>query len=319
MTVVFMFPGQNSRYPSMIAKLIEADPTLTTILDQASQVLGRDLLAHYVSDNKKAFARNRDVQIGVFLANFLWGELLRRRGVTAEFSVGLSLGEYNHLVDIGALGFDQALRLLEARGIAFGNSADGAMAAVFPMSEDDALAIVDRLGAKDRLAVAMRNAPQQQVFSGARKAVDDACAIAEDEHFIQPVVIESRLPMHSPLFRSVADEFQAALEAVRWNRSTRPYLPNSTADLMARPTGADIQSRLSEHLYQPVLWKKSIDRLCAEIEDAVFVEVGPRTVLSDMLRRRWVKRPIMATDGDSPVLSQLEKIRKLCLPCSQTS
>jgi [acyl-carrier-protein] S-malonyltransferase len=319
MTVVFIFPGQNSRYPTMIDKLVDAEPDLAAVLRQASDVLGRDLRAQYRADDKAAFARNRDVQIGVFLANYLWAELLRQRGVGADLSLGLSLGEYNHLVDIGALDFEQAVRLLEARGVAFENSPDGAMAAAFPISEEDALEIVGRVGAGDRLAAAMRNAPRQQVFSGDRKAVDEACRIAEDEHFIQPVVIDNRLPMHSPLFHSVAQEFGPALEAVQWRQPSKPYIPNATAEVMAAPTAEDFRTRLSEHLHQPVLWRRSIDRVCADFEDAVFVEVGPKTVLSDMLGRRWVSRPVMATDGDFPVLGQLNKIQEVASPCNRMS
>lgn len=77
--------------------------------------------------------------------------------------------------------------------------------------------------------------------------------------------------------------------------------------------------RLSEYLHQPVLWRKSVDRLCDEYDDAVFIEVGPKTVLSDMLGRRWVRQRILATDGDFPVLSRLKQIQELCSPCSQTS
>ncbi len=318
MTVVFLFPGQNSRYPAMIEKVVDAEPTLAVVVEQASEALGRDLHAHFRSDNRQAFRRNRDVQIGVFLANLLWCRLLERRGVAADLSLGLSLGEYNHLVDIGALDFEETLRLLEARGLAYENSPDGAMAAAFPLSEEDALAIADQVGEPERLAVAMRNSPSQQVFSGERKAVDRACRLAEDEHFIQPIVIDNRLPMHSPLFRGVAQDFQPALDAVQWRRPTRPYVPNALGEIVEEPTAADFRHLLSEHLHQPVLWRRSIDRICAAYEEAVFIEVGPKTVLSDMLRRRWVRQPVVSADGDSIGL-QLNQIQELCQPCSQTN
>jgi len=101
--LAWIFPGQNSRYPSMLEKLVARDRESVQWIERASDVLGRDLARHYRSDNDGIFARNRDVQIGVFLANHLHWQSLERAGLRAGCSAGLSLGEYNHLVHIGAL------------------------------------------------------------------------------------------------------------------------------------------------------------------------------------------------------------------------
>src|ERR1700733_11260837 len=103
--IVFMFPGQSSRYPGMIEKIIATHPESEAIVRHASDILGRDLVAHYRVGKADMFACNRDVQIGVFLANHLHLCLLERAGVRGAWSLGLSLGEYNHLVHIGALSF----------------------------------------------------------------------------------------------------------------------------------------------------------------------------------------------------------------------
>src|SRR5581483_10949012 len=104
MTLVFMFPGQNSRYPEMFDRLRswrECEP----ILSHASDVLGRDLSKHFRSGNPEMFTHNRDVQVGVFLASYMFSRRLAEEGLRPDASLGLSLGEYNHLVEIGALSF----------------------------------------------------------------------------------------------------------------------------------------------------------------------------------------------------------------------
>src|SRR5687768_15241093 len=121
----------------MLQKLLDSDPAGGEWLDRASDVLGRDIRAHYRAANPSMFVCNRDVQIGVFLANHLHWRMLERAGITASYSAGLSLGEYNHLVHIGALEFDDALRVLEARGNAYDEGPRGKMTAVFPASADD--------------------------------------------------------------------------------------------------------------------------------------------------------------------------------------
>ena len=113
MKYVFMFPGQNSKYPGMLERLRTTTPVAERVIGEASEVLCRNLAEHYQKDNPHIFFRNRDVQVGVFLTNFIFARALEIDGIRPDASVGLSLGEYNHLVEIGALSFASALRLLK--------------------------------------------------------------------------------------------------------------------------------------------------------------------------------------------------------------
>jgi [acyl-carrier-protein] S-malonyltransferase len=130
---VFIFPGQTSRYAEMIEKLTAYDAHCADILEEGSDILSRDLVQHYSAANPTIFARNRDVQLGVFLANHLHLKLLERTGIRSDWSLGLSLGEYNHLVHIGALSFEDALVLLEQRGQLYEAGPAGVMVSVFPV------------------------------------------------------------------------------------------------------------------------------------------------------------------------------------------
>lgn len=306
LNTIFMFPGQNSRYPEMIEKLTRVDHESHRIVTHASNVLGRDLHRQFAATNAEMFARNRDVQVGVFLAGYLHADALQRRGVTCDRSVGLSLGEYNHLVDIGALTFEAALALLEARGDAYDDSPAGVMAAVFPVTPDEAEDAVSRAG-REHLSVAMRNTPSQQVLSGAREPLDEAVRILEDECAAQHVVIDARLPIHSPLFATVSRRFRPALERVAWRTPRSSYLPNIMGQAMPAPTGADFVDLLARHVCEPVLWRQSIELLADET--AVFVETGPGDVLVNMLSRRWIKRRRFNCDGPGGPAAALDALR----------
>jgi [acyl-carrier-protein] S-malonyltransferase len=295
---VFMFPGQSSRYPEMLERALSLAPRRNTALvRQASDILGRDLLAHYRADNRAVFATNRDVQVGVFLANHLHLVALERAGVSAELSLGLSLGEYNHLVHIGALGFADALRLVDARGAAYDAGPDGAMAAVFPIDLGELEPVVSRARAHGTLEIGNHNSPTQYVLSGERPALEAAMRILEDEHVVETVVIEPRIPMHSTRFRPVVPAFSPALRRAAWRPVTRPYLPNAHGRFLSSPTPGDLISSLTLHVWRPVRWRQSIDVLASRYPDAVFVEVGPRAVLSGLLQRRWHPNPKLHTDA----------------------
>src|ERR1700733_4393049 len=207
-SIVFMFPGQRSRYPEMIEKIIAADPQSEAIVRHASNILGRDLIAHYRADKADIFASNRDVQIGVFLANHLHLCLLERAGIRCDWSLGLSLGEYNHLVHIGALSFEEALPLIDERGRLYDEGPDGVMVSVFPIDVAAIERAIDALALRGRAAIGLYNSPRQQVLSGERSAVEQVIAALDAETLIDAVEIEPRIPMHAPSFEPVAKQFR---------------------------------------------------------------------------------------------------------------
>lgn len=304
MTRVFMFPGQSSRDSGMFERLFALRPENRARVQQASQILGRDLLDHYQRDNSDAFAENRAVQVGVFLANQLFLETLEAQGITAEYSLGLSLGEYNHLVHIGCLDFESALRLVDARGAAYDRGAElcgGAMASCFPIDLDELMSVVERARSHGSLDVGNLNSPQQHVISGEHAAVNAAIGILADEFSIDPVVIEQRVPMHSSRFRPVAEILRPALEAANFQPAKRPYLPNVAAELLLDPAPSTIVELLLRHVYESVRWRESIELLYDHVPNARFVEVGPRGVLYNLLSPRWKRVDRFKTDSADDV------------------
>jgi [acyl-carrier-protein] S-malonyltransferase len=303
-TPILMFPGQSSRDVAMIEHALRLAPGPNgQLLRQASDVLGRDLVAHYRADNPAIFATNRDIQVGVFLANHLHLRSLERVGVTVELSLGLSLGEYNHLVHIGALAFTDALRLVEARGRAYDEGPRGAMAAVFPLETEMLQAVIRRARAHGWLQIGSYNSPSQHVLSGERPAIEAAMRILEEEHLVEAIVIEPRIPMHSASFWPVVSAFLPALQKADWQPVRWPYLPNATARLQHRPTPSLLIDALASHVWRPVRWRQSIDLLVQLEPEATFVEVGPRAVLTGLLQRRWHANPKLNTDargGEDP-------------------
>lgn len=287
MTPIFLFPGQSSTQPDLFGTARAVDPEGTAVvLGEASEVLGRDLARHYA--NGSAFGTNRDVQVGVFVCNYLHLCALRAHGVDAHLSLGLSLGEYSHLVHIGALSFADALRLVDERGRAYDDGPDGVMAAVWPVTPEELEPIVAQARQVGFVAVSNANSPTQQVIAGERNAVEEAMRLLDEELFVEGRIIEEHIPMHTERFKPVADAFRCALQTAPWQAPVRPYLPNTTAELVPQPTPEVFVDRLCDHVCCPVLWQRSIDALLARHPDACFVEVGPRTVLHDMLRKAWV-------------------------------
>lgn len=290
MSLIWLFPGQSSRYAGMLSKIAGLAPHLPGLLTQASAVLGRDLVA--LDRSQAPFESNRDIQVSVFLANLLAQQALECRGLRAPYSLGLSLGQYNHLVHIGALSWPEALRLVDARGQAYDRGPTGAMASIQPASYE---ALVEMLGQRlgtpgmhGDLEIVNRNSPRQQVIAGARDAVQEACEYLEQEHYITPIVIERKIPMHASRFAPVAQAFAKTLERTSFCVPSAPLLCNTDAQLVHAPSPQELRHRLAKHVHSPVLWQKSVESIVRECPDAIMVEVGAMGVLSGLLNRRWL-------------------------------
>lgn len=298
MNLIFMFPGQSSRYPGMLERCIDLHPGNLELLRYASDLLGRDLEHHYrVDAGEAAYARNVDVQVGVFLANHLFLTALEARGVSAELSLGLSLGEWNHLVHIGAVSFQDALRAIEQRGRCYDEGPRGWMAAIQPVSSEDLEEIVGETRKFGVLEVVNLNSPRQHVVAGERLAVEAAVERAEDDFYAQAHIIDRNVPMHSSLFEIVGQRFREHLEGMQFSAPRRPYLPNRLGQFMPTPSRAELIELLSTHVHAPVLWRASLDHVVEHHPDAVFVEVGPMSVLHNLMHRKWLPNRKFRTDS----------------------
>jgi [acyl-carrier-protein] S-malonyltransferase len=297
MTNVFMFPGQSSKYSGMLDRVIDIWAPARPLVQTASDILGRDLLTLYRAGNDAAFGCNRDVQVGVFLANHLHLGALEAAGVCAEYSLGLSLGEINHLVHIGALDFASALRLVDARGRVYDEGPRGMMAALFPVDREMVEELILRAKPFGVVEIANLNSPSQFVVAGETPAVEEVMRLAEEELCVNPTPIERQIPMHTSVFRPVAEHLLPHLRSLHWRKPSREYISNVVGGFVADPSSVQLQDLLARHVYSPVRWHESIDAVVARFPQAVFIEVGPRGVLYNLLQKRWHANRKFKTDA----------------------
>ena len=292
---VLLFPGQRSEHADMLARARQEDAAVVgRVLGEASEVLGRDVAAQYDPSFGDPFPDNAAVQVGVFLVDAIHLAILRARGLEAGLSLGLSLGEYGHLLHIGALGFADLLWLVETRGRAYDAGPRGVMAAVFPLPLEVLEPVVARARAHGRVEISNYNAPTQHVLSGERAAVEAALIILSEECYIDGRILPGELPMHSSLFAPVADALRPHLVAAPWRAPSLPYVPNVLGRLLPSVGPGEIPELLRAQVCRPVQWQASLASIVERVPDAVLVEVGPGTVLSDMARR-WLRRPVHHT------------------------
>jgi [acyl-carrier-protein] S-malonyltransferase len=298
MPPVLLFPGQSSADPQMVHRALALHNAAHEILARARSIIGADAVQPYTTSSEARLRSNLDIQISVFLTTQMHLAALRAEGIESRHSAGLSLGEYSHLVHIGALTFDAALALVAARGAAYDTSPPGIMVAVLGADRPQVEDAVNAARKHGAVFVSNYNAPTQHVIAGDRAAVERVAHRLEDEYGAYTVETESHVPMHSPLLEEVACRFRPHLEQAPWQRPHGPYTANVTGRVHPDPSPGDFIEQMTAHVTQPVRWRDAIETIAAQHPDATFVEVGPGAILHNMLARTWL--PVRRARTDAP-------------------
>src|SRR4051812_8819040 len=113
----FLFPGQGAQYVGMGRDLCATLPAARRIFDEASALLGYDLLGVCSNGPKERLDSTVVSQPAIYVASLAALESLRandaEKGAEADCiaTAGLSLGEYTALTFAGVFTFPQGLRL----------------------------------------------------------------------------------------------------------------------------------------------------------------------------------------------------------------
>jgi [acyl-carrier-protein] S-malonyltransferase len=262
-----LFPGQGSQTPDMRETVERQRPDL---LELALEEVGSDLF-------ERAADGTRWAQPAIYCAALAGA---RELDVDADVMAGHSLGEITALVEAGALGAEDGLRLVAARGRLMQEAAeetgDGGMTAV--RAREDNRDMIAEVAAANDVAIANDNAPDQLVLSGALDALDRVEAELNERG-----VRGKRLPVagafHSPLMEPAVEPFRAVVEGIEFAQPRVPVMSCVTA----RPF-EDVPAQLVRALTEPVRWLDVV-RALDERGVTEFAETGPGHVLTNLVKK----------------------------------
>ena len=202
-------------------------------------------------------------------------------------AAGHSLGEFTAYHAAGALALDAAARLVRRRGelmYASGVDRPGAMAALLGDPDRPIEEICRDASAEAGVVVpANYNCPGQLVISGEVAGVERAMALAKAAGVKRAVRLPVSGALHSPLMAVAQEGLDLALDESRLVDPAFPVYANVNAQPVA--TAWDARVLLSRQLTSPVRWTATVQALAAAYPDALYVELGPGTVLAGLVRK----------------------------------
>ena len=277
----FLYPGQGAQKAGMGADFYKRSEVAAWIYDQASQLLDLDMKKLCFEENQ-LLDQTEYTQAAMVTTCLAMTRVAESKGLKADMTAGLSLGEYSAIAAAGGMNDMDAIRLVRARGILMQNTVpqgEGAMCAVMGMNAEQ---IEDILEPLEGVTIANYNSPGQTVITGETASVDRAAELLKEGGARRVIPLNVSGPFHSPMLKSAGEKLKAELDQISLRELRIPYMTNATAKKIE--TICQTKELLKTQISAPVLWMQSMEQM---IEDGVdtFIEIGPGRTLAGFLKK----------------------------------
>lgn len=283
--IAFLFSGQGSQYVGMGKELYDNFKESKNIFDEADKALEFKISDLCFQGNKEELDKTENTQPAILATSIAALKALETKGVKADVTAGLSLGEYSALVYAGAFNFQDAVKLVKKRGKYMQEAVPqgkGAMAAVLGLDSDKIKDVCKRASEKGIVEPTNFNCPGQIAIAGEVAAVEMAAELAKEAGARKVVMLQVSGPFHTSMLKPASENLAVELEKVAVNTLQLPVITNVTGDYIE--TDREIKDLLRRQVMSSVLWEDSINRMIEAGVDT-FVEIGPGKVLSGFVKK----------------------------------
>ncbi len=303
MSLAFVFPGQGSQQAGMGRALAEAFPESRAVFDEADRALGFSLSRLCFEGPEAELQLTANTQPAILATSVAALRPLESRGLRPSWVAGHSLGEYSALVAAGTLTLSDALVAVRRRGQYMQEAVPvgaGAMAAVLGLALPAVEQACREAAGDEVVSPANINSPGQVVIAGHASAVERAgerCRAAGAKRVVRLPV---SAPFHCGLMKPAQDRLEADLRAVAFRDPEVPLVNNVEGRVVR--SGVECRDGLVRQVSAPVLWQQSVERM-AELGVTTFVEIGPGSVLSALVRKTTKGARVLNVDSPESLAS----------------
>jgi [acyl-carrier-protein] S-malonyltransferase len=288
MDIVLLFPGQGSQKPGMGRDLAEAFPAARDAFSAVDEALATPLSRLCFDGPADDLTLTHNAQPAL-LAHGAAAWAVAREALTPHVraAAGHSLGEFTAYHAAGALTLPTAARLVRRRGELMyeaGTARPGAMAAILGDTTTPIETLCEQASREGGLVVpANYNSPGQVVLSGEVGGVERAMALAKAAGAKRAMRLNVSGAFHSPLMEPAAGGLREALASAALSDARVPVYANVTAAPVTAAGTAE--TLLLRQLTSPVDWTGVVRALARDYPGALFVEMGPGTVLAGLVKK----------------------------------
>ncbi len=280
----FLFPGQGAQYVGMGKDFYDNYSIARQTYEDANNVLGYRISDICFEGSDEELMLTENTQPAILTTSIAMLRVLEQKGLSCDYTAGLSLGEYSALINAGSLEFSQAVELVKNRGMYMQQavpSGVGRMGAVVGLSIEEINDIIEYSKEYGVIQVANYNTHEQIVLSGEKKAVSTALKKAKELGARKALPLPVSAPFHCSLLEPAGELLCIDLKRIDFKNPIIPFVSNVTAETV---TGKEkIPYYLVKQVSNSVLWCQSVELLLAN-GVRKFIEIGPGTTLSNFVK-----------------------------------
>lgn len=284
MKIGFLFPGQGAQNVGMGKDLYEKYPEYRKIYEEVNKITGQKIDELTFNSAEEELNQTKNTQIAILTMSLAILEILKKENITAEASMGLSLGEYTALMYSGALLFADGIKIVQKRGELMQNlcpAGDWSMAAILGLDEEKVNKICANI-TTGFVSPANYNCTGQIVISGEKSAVLEAIEMAKQEGAKKAIELKTSGPFHTSKLTDASEALKKELEPIEIgsfktkvikNIDGKPYEPQD-----------DVKQILANHIINSVRFANGLQTMI-DMGIDTFVEIGPGKTLSGFVKR----------------------------------
>lgn len=283
--IAFLFPGQGAQHIGMGKEIASLYKTASEVFDQASESLGTDMKKMVFDGDEDTLKITENTQPSIVTASIACLQPLIENGVKADFTAGLSLGEYSAHVASCTIDFPTAVALVKKRGRYIQEAAPlgvGTMAAIIGLSPEDVSQCCKNAAGYGVVEPANFNCPGQISISGETKAVEKAMELCTERGAKRSVMLAVSAPFHCSMLIPAGGRLASELKDVEFSDFKVPVVANLTAQVIE--SVSDIKETLVKQVSNPVLWEDTIRYMLRRGVDT-FIEIGPGKKLGGFVKK----------------------------------
>jgi [acyl-carrier-protein] S-malonyltransferase len=286
--IVLLFPGQGSQKPGMGKDLVESFPAARAVFGEVDAALGANLGKLCFEGPAEELTATRNAQPALFAHGAaVWALTKDAVFPHVRAAAGHSLGEFTAYHAADAVSLPGAAKLVRRRGelmFETGTARPGTMAAVLGTTSTPIEDICAQASRTAGLVVpANFNTDEQVVISGEIAGVERAMELAREAGAKRAIKLPVSGAFHSPLMEPAVVGLTDAIATSAIMDPVFPVFSNVTAD--ASTTAAGAKDLLLKQLTSPVRWSTEMRNIAGHFPDALYVEMGPGSVLTGLMGR----------------------------------
>jgi trans-AT polyketide synthase/acyltransferase/oxidoreductase domain-containing protein len=248
------------------------------LVSLANKTLGYSITSLCLEDPRNELNLTSFTQPAIYVVSYLSYLAAAEEGVSYDFLLGHSVGEYAALAAANVFDFETGLKIVQKRASIMAKAEGGGLVAVIGLSQEKIMDIILE-STLEGIEIANINSPNQIVVGGFNNTLNSFVAYCSDKG-IRAIKLKVSGAFHTSHMEKFREQFLLFLKQCEFKEPSTEVIANLTGQ---PHQFNEFPETLSRHIASPVQWVNCIEYLLSCTVDD-FIELGTPAILTPMIK-----------------------------------